>query len=59
MHRAALDTRLVSLRQLVETAPPNAPAVELADQVQAQLKQVLARLSDVLERARQARARQD
>ena len=45
--------------RLVGAAPPNAPAVELADQVQAQLEQVLARLSDVLERARQARARED
>jgi photosystem II stability/assembly factor-like uncharacterized protein len=59
VHRAALDTRVVSLRQLVETAPPNGPTVELADQVQAQLKQVLGRLSDVVERAQQARARQD
>ena len=59
VHRAALDTRLVSLRQLVETAPPNGPAVELADQVQAQLQQMLGRLSDVLERAQQARERQD
>ena len=59
VHRAALDTRLVSLRQLVETAPPNRPTVELAEQIQAQLKQVLARLSDVDERAQQARARQD
>src|SRR5215469_17843584 len=50
--RAALDTRLVSLRQVVGAAPPNASAVELADQVQAQLKQVLARLPDLLERAR-------
>ena len=57
--RAALDTRLVSLRQVVAAAPPNAPAVELADQVQAQLKQVLARLPDLLERAQQARARKD
>jgi hypothetical protein len=46
--RAVLDTRLVRLRQVVAAAPPNAPAVELADQVQDQLKQVLARLSDLL-----------
>ncbi|MBO0776997.1 MAG: hypothetical protein J2P34_11860, partial [Actinobacteria bacterium] len=57
--RAALDTRLVRLRQIVGAAPPNAPAVEVADQVQAQLEQVLARLSAVLERARHARARKD
>jgi hypothetical protein len=57
--RAALDTRLVGLRQVAGAAPPNAPMVELADQVQAQLKQALARLPDVLERARQARARKD
>jgi hypothetical protein len=54
--RAALDTRLVRLRRVAGAAPPNAPTVELADQVQAQLEQVLARLSDVLERAQQARA---
>jgi photosystem II stability/assembly factor-like uncharacterized protein len=59
VHRAALDTRLVSLRQLVGAAPPNAPAVELADQIQGQLQEVLARLPDVLERALQARAHQD
>jgi photosystem II stability/assembly factor-like uncharacterized protein len=59
LHRSALDTRLVSLRQLVETAPPNGPTVELADQVQAQLEHVLARLSDLLERAQQARERKD
>src|SRR5215475_4339087 len=46
--RAALDTRLAGLRQVTGMAPPNAPAVELADQIQAQLKQVLARLSDLL-----------
>ena len=56
VHRAALDTRLVSLRQLVGAAPPNASAVELADEVQARLQQVLARLPELLERARQARA---
>jgi hypothetical protein len=50
-----LDTRLVALRELVGPAPPNSPAVELADQVQAQVEQALARLSDVLERAQQAR----
>jgi enamine deaminase RidA (YjgF/YER057c/UK114 family) len=44
---------------VVGEAPPNASAVELADQVQAQLKQVLARLSDLLERAQQARSRKD
>ena len=59
VHHAALDTRLVSLRGLIETAPPNAPAVELADQIQAQLEQALARLSDLLERAGQARSRED
>jgi hypothetical protein len=59
VHQAALDTRLVSLRGLIETAPPNAPAVELADQIQAQLEQALARLSDLLERAGQARSRED
>ena len=57
--RAALDIRLVSLREVVGSAPPNAPAVELAGQVQAQLEQVLLRLSAVLERAQQARARKD
>jgi hypothetical protein len=57
--RAALDTRLVGLRQVAGAAPPNASAVELADQLQDQLKQVLARLPDVLERAQQARARKD
>jgi len=49
--RAALDIRLVRLRQVAGAAPPNASAVELADQIQAQLRQVLARLSDLLERA--------
>ena len=57
--RTALDIRLVGLRQVAGAAPPNASAVELADQVQAQLKQVLARLPDLLERAQQARARKD
>jgi len=57
--RAALDTRLVGLRQVAGEAPPNAPTVELADQLQAQLKQVLARLPDLLERAQQARAREN
>lgn len=52
--RAALDIRLASLREVVGSAPPNAPAVELAGQVQAQLEQVLLRLSAVLERAQQA-----
>ncbi len=51
VRRAALDTRLVRLRQVVAAAPPNASAVELADQVQAQLEQVLARLADLLQRA--------
>jgi hypothetical protein len=51
--RAALDTRLVGLRHVAAAAPPNAPAVELTDQLQAQLEQVLARLADVTERARQ------
>ena len=57
--RAALDIRLVSLREVVGSAPPNTPAMELADQVQAQLEQVLLRLSVVLERAEQTRARKD
>jgi hypothetical protein len=57
--RAALDIRLVSLREVVGSAPPNTPAMELADQVQAQLEQVLLRLSAVLERAQQTRARKD
>jgi len=57
--RAALDTRLAGLRQVAGAAPPNAPTVELADQVEAQLKQVLARLPELLERAQQARARKD
>jgi hypothetical protein len=57
--RVALDLRLVGLRQVVGEAPPNASAVELADQVQAQLQQVLARLSELLERAQQAGARRD
>jgi len=57
--RTALDIRLVSLRQVAAAAPPNASAVELADQVQTQLKQVLARLPDLLGRAQQARARKD
>jgi photosystem II stability/assembly factor-like uncharacterized protein len=52
--RAAIDTRLVRLRQVVGAAPPNTSTVELATQVQAQLEQVLARLSDLLEQARQA-----
>jgi photosystem II stability/assembly factor-like uncharacterized protein len=52
VHQAALDTRLARLRQVVGAAPPNAPAMELADQVQAQLEQVLARLSAALEGAR-------
>jgi hypothetical protein len=59
LHRVALDTRLVALRPLIEMAPPNGPAAELADHIQAQLEQALARLSDLLERAGQARARQD
>jgi hypothetical protein len=57
--RAGLDIRLVSLREVVGSAPPNAPVLELADQIQAQLEQVLLRLSAVLERAQQARARED
>jgi hypothetical protein len=59
VHRAALNTRLLSLREVVGSAPPNTPAVELADQVQAQLEQVLLRLSAVLERAQQTRAWKD
>ncbi|MBO0787405.1 MAG: hypothetical protein J2P33_15180, partial [Actinobacteria bacterium] len=57
--RAALDTRLVRLRQVAAAAPPTAAAVEVADQVQAQLEQVLARLSAVLKRAQEARAGND
>jgi hypothetical protein len=57
--RAALDIRLVSLRELVGSAPPNSPVAELADQIQAQLEQVLQRLSAVLDRAQQTRARKD
>ena len=57
--RAALDTRLVYLGYVVGAAPPNAPTVEVADQVQAQLKEVLARLPDLLERARQTREAKD
>jgi photosystem II stability/assembly factor-like uncharacterized protein len=57
--RAAMDIRLRSLREVVGSAPPNTPAVELADQVQAELEQVLLRLSAVLERAQQTRARKD
>jgi hypothetical protein len=49
VRKAAVDTHLVRLRQVVAAAPPNAPAVELADQVQAQLEQVLGRLADLLE----------
>ncbi|HXS66586.1 MAG TPA: hypothetical protein VN767_27335 [Streptosporangiaceae bacterium] len=56
VRRGALDTRLVRLRQTVAAAPPNAPAVELAGQIQAQLEQVLGRLSDLIERAWLARA---
>jgi photosystem II stability/assembly factor-like uncharacterized protein len=51
--RAALDTRLTRLRQVVGNAPPTAATLEVAGQVQAQLEQVLARLSGLLERARQ------
>jgi hypothetical protein len=54
--RAVLDTRLVSLREIVGAGPPTASAVELADQIQAQLGEVLARLTAVLERAQQAQA---
>jgi hypothetical protein len=53
--KSALDTRLAGLRWVVGAAPPTASAAELADQVQAQLEQVLVRLSEVLERVRQAR----
>ena len=49
VRHSALDTRLVLLRYLVDAAPPNAAAFELVDQLQAQLKQVLARLSGLLE----------
>jgi hypothetical protein len=49
VRRAAVDTHLVRLRQVVAAAPPNASAVELADQVQGQLEQVLARLAGLLE----------
>jgi hypothetical protein len=47
----------VGLRDVVGVAPPNGPAIELADQVQGQLEHVLARLAAVLERAQQAPAR--
>jgi photosystem II stability/assembly factor-like uncharacterized protein len=57
--QAALDTRLVRLREVVGAAPPNASVVELADQVQARLEQALVRLSDLLERAREARKPRD
>ena len=56
VRRAALDTRLVSLRRLVGAAPPNASALEVADQVQAQLEQALTRLAGLLERAQLARS---
>ena len=59
VRRSALDTRLVGLRQVVGAAPPTASAVELADQIQARLEQVLVRLSELLERAQQVRARND
>jgi photosystem II stability/assembly factor-like uncharacterized protein len=55
--RAVLDTSLVSLREIVGAGPPTASAVEIADQIQTQLGQVLARLTGVLERAQQAQAR--
>jgi hypothetical protein len=48
--RAALDIRLVGLRQVAGAAPANASAVEVADRLAAQLGHVLARLSDLLER---------
>ena len=54
VHRAALDTRLVRLRRLAGSAPPNASVTEVANQVQGQLEQVLERLSAVLERVQQA-----
>jgi photosystem II stability/assembly factor-like uncharacterized protein len=54
--RTSLDLRLASLRQVAGAAPPNAAAVELADRMQAQLQEVLERLSAVLERAQEARA---
>jgi hypothetical protein len=54
--RTSLDLRLASLRQVAGAAPPNAAAVELADRMQAQLQEVLERLSAVLERAQKARA---
>jgi hypothetical protein len=57
--RAVLDTSLVSLREVVGAGPPTASAVEVAEQVQAQLGQVLARLTAVLERAQQAQARRE
>ncbi len=55
VRQAALDTRVVRLRQVVAAAPPNAAATEVTGQVQAQLNQVLARLADLVERANQAR----
>ncbi len=51
VRQAALDTRLVRLRQVVAAAPPNASAVELAGLVQAQVEQALVRLSDLLKSA--------
>jgi photosystem II stability/assembly factor-like uncharacterized protein len=53
--QTALDIRLRHLRQVVGAAPPNAPAAELAEQLQVQLDQALARLAAVLERAQQQR----
>ncbi|MHB1431099.1 MAG: hypothetical protein ACYCVZ_03145 [Streptosporangiaceae bacterium] len=58
VHRAALDTRLVTLRQVVAAAPPNAPAMTLADQVADELAAALERLSALLEQAGQARPRE-
>lgn len=59
VNQTALDIRLVGLRQVIEKAPPNAPAAELADQLQAQLEHALGRLPELLERARQAKAPKD
>ena len=55
VHQAALDTRVTTLRWVVAAAPPNAPAIELADQLQGQVASVLERLSALLEQAGQAR----
>ena len=55
VQQAALDTRVATLRWVVAAAPPNAPAIELADQLQGRVASVLERLSALLEQAGQAR----